>query len=310
MPWSAVPAVAGALLSSNASKKAAESQSRAAQAAGLQSSTAANSANDTQRYMYDTSRNDLSPYRDTGTNALNQLNQMMGLPTVSAASSAGGGAFGVNDLSPEDQQKYWAAQSAYNQHNALAMGIGNERLRDVPNQQLWAQQAQSQMDQILANAKKTRDAQAATAAPGGAPGAQTPYSFQSSDPSYKWRLDQGQQALERSKASRGMSGSGNTLAALMDYGQGAASQEYGAQYNRLASMAGIGQTATNSGIQAGQNFANQTGQNSMNAAANTGNAGMAGANAQASGQIGSANAWGTALGSVPWDKVVTAVKSW
>ena len=306
MPWSAAAAVGGALLSSNASKKSAESQSRAAQAAGLQSSTAANSANDTQRYMYDTSRSDLSPYRDTGTNALNQLNRMMGLPEVSA-SSGSSGAFGVNDLSPEDQAAYWEAQKNFNTHDALAMGIGNERLRDIPNQQLWAQQSQSQMDQILANAKKKRDAQTATTA---SPASSTPYSFQSSDPSYKWRLDQGQQALERSSAARGMLGSGNRLAALMDYGQGAASQEYGAQYNRLASMAGIGQTATNSGIQAGQNFANQTGQNSMNAAANTGNAGMAGANAQASGQIGSANAWGTALGSVPWDKVATAVSNW
>ncbi len=306
MPWSAAAAIGGALLSSNASKKSAESQSRAAQAAGLQSSTAANSANDTQRYMYDTSRSDLSPYRDTGTNALNQLNRMMGLPEVSA-SSGSSGAFGVNDLSPEDQAAYWEAQKNFNTHDALAMGIGNERLRDIPNQQLWAQQSQSQMDQILANAKKKRDAQTATTA---SPASSTPYSFQSSDPSYKWRLDQGQQALERSSAARGMLGSGNRLAALMDYGQGAASQEYGAQYNRLASMAGIGQTATNSGIQAGQNFANQTGQNSMNAAANTGNAGMAGANAQASGQIGSANAWGTALGSVPWDKVATAVRNW
>jgi hypothetical protein len=96
----------------------------------------------------------------------------------------------------------------------------------------------------------------------------------------------------------------------MNYGQGAASQEYGAQYNRLASLAGIGQTATNSGIASGQNYANQTGQNTINAAANTGNAGLAGANAAASGQIGSANAWGTALGSVPWDKVATAVKNW
>jgi len=55
---------------------------------------------------------------------------------------------------------------------------------------------------------------------------------------YKFRFNQGQQALERSAASRGMLNSGNTLAALTDYGQGAASQEYGNEFNRLMSAVG------------------------------------------------------------------------
>ena len=55
---------------------------------------------------------------------------------------------------------------------------------------------------------------------------------------YRFRFNQGQQALERSAASRGMLNSGNTLAALADYGQGAASQEYGNEFNRLSSAVG------------------------------------------------------------------------
>lgn len=55
---------------------------------------------------------------------------------------------------------------------------------------------------------------------------------------YKFRFNQGQQALERSAASKGMLNSGNTLAALADYGQGAASQEYGNEFNRLSSAVG------------------------------------------------------------------------
>ncbi len=55
---------------------------------------------------------------------------------------------------------------------------------------------------------------------------------------YKFRFNQGQQALERSAASRGMLNSGNTLAALADYGQGAASQEYGNEFNRLSGAVG------------------------------------------------------------------------
>lgn len=55
---------------------------------------------------------------------------------------------------------------------------------------------------------------------------------------YKFRFNQGQQALERSAAARGMLNSGNTLAALADYGQGQASQEYGDEFNRLSQAVG------------------------------------------------------------------------
>lgn len=55
---------------------------------------------------------------------------------------------------------------------------------------------------------------------------------------YKFRFNQGQQALERSAAARGMLNSGNTLAALADYGQGLASQEYGNEFNRLSQAVG------------------------------------------------------------------------
>lgn len=55
---------------------------------------------------------------------------------------------------------------------------------------------------------------------------------------YKFRFNQGQQALERSAAAKGMLNSGNTLAALADYGQGQASQEYGNEFNRLSQAVG------------------------------------------------------------------------
>lgn len=65
--------------------------------------------------------------------------------------------------------------------------------------------------------------------------------FTPDDPSYQWRMDQGMENLSRSSAARGMLGSGNVLAELTDYAQGAASQEYGAQFNRLL---GASQNAT------------------------------------------------------------------
>jgi hypothetical protein len=112
------------------------------------------------------------------------------------------------------------------------------------------------------------------------------------DPGYAFRLEQGQKALERSAAARGGLISGNTGGALQQFGQGLASQEYQnaynralTQYNTTAALAGIGQTATNQLGAAGQNYA-------MNA----GNAYGAGAQARASGYMGSANAIAGGIG--------------
>lgn len=70
------------------------------------------------------------------------------------------------------------------------------------------------------------------------------------DPGYQFRLKAGQEALENSAASRGMLRGGNTAKALIDYGQGAASQEYAAVDAR--------RRATNAANNAGQLGAFQT----------------------------------------------------
>lgn len=57
--------------------------------------------------------------------------------------------------------------------------------------------------------------------------------FTPDDPSYQFRYQQGQQAAERSLASRGLLNSGNAAIELQQYGQGAASQEYQAQFSRM-----------------------------------------------------------------------------
>ena len=95
------------------------------------------------------------------------------------------------------------------------------------------------------------------------------YSDLYSDPSYTFRLNEGTAALERSAAARGKLLSGETGKALTNYAQSAASQEYGNAYNRynnqfnqLATLAGLGQTSTNSlgntGTYAANSMANTT----------------------------------------------------
>ena len=116
------------------------------------------------------------------------------------------------------------------------------------------------------------------------------------DPSYAFRLSEGQKALDASAAARGGLLSGNTLKATVDYGQNAASQEYQNAFNRyqteranilnpLQSLGGVGQTSANTLGGAAQNYANQAGE-----------AGRYAGNAQASSYMGAANAWNQALG--------------
>jgi hypothetical protein len=118
------------------------------------------------------------------------------------------------------------------------------------------------------------------------------------DPSMAFRQRLGTQATERMANVGGGAISGNTLRALTDYGQNLASTEYGNAFNRfqtergniyntLANIAGMGQSAVNTGVNVGQNFAaSQTGLITGQGAA------------QAAGTVGQANAYGGALGNI------------
>lgn len=109
-------------------------------------------------------------------------------------------------------------------------------------------------------------------------------------PNYQFQLDQGLGALKNAGNLQTGLISGNTLKGINDYAQNFAGNSYqqafnnyNAQqsniFNRLSSIAGLGQTA------------NQTTANAGTAAAgNAGNAMMAGGAAQAAGSIGQANA--------------------
>lgn len=133
------------------------------------------------------------------------------------------------------------------------------------------------------------------------------------DPGYQFRLEQGQKALERSASARGTLLGGRQLRELERFAQGTASDEfqrfYGRrvdeynrfnldrtqQFNRLAALAGLGQTATTTQAQATQ----ATGANLANIATGTGGRlseiALQAANARAAGQVGQASAYGNAL---------------
>jgi hypothetical protein len=105
------------------------------------------------------------------------------------------------------------------------------------------------------------------------------------DPSYAFRFSEGMKALERARAAGGQMFSGGTERAAMRFGQDLASTEYGNAWNRLAALAGIGQTATGAMSSQAQQFG--TG---------AGNLMTSGGAARASGYVGQANALTQALG--------------
>jgi hypothetical protein len=105
------------------------------------------------------------------------------------------------------------------------------------------------------------------------------------DPGAEFRRQQGEQGLQRAASAAGGLGSGKFLKDAMSFNSGLASQEYGNAFNRfqtnrasvlnpLQSLMGAGQTAANT----------------------IADYGTQGANAQAAGKVGQANAWNNAIG--------------
>lgn len=113
-----------------------------------------------------------------------------------------------------------------------------------------------------------------------------PYTFQA-DPGYEFRINEGMKALERGAAARGGLMSGGFARKALRYSQDYASNEYQNVYNRIASIAGFGQSATN----ASTNVIVGTGQNVGNALMNAGEA-------RASGYVAQGNAWSNAINQI------------
>lgn len=140
------------------------------------------------------------------------------------------------------------------------------------------------------------------------------------DPGYQFRFNQGVQALQNSAAARGTLLTGDTARALTEYGQDYASNEYNNvynrafgqyqqsynifennqtnQWNRLASLAGLGQTAAGQLNSAGSTTAGNVGNILLGSAGQIGQQMNNSAAATASGYVGGANAWSGAINNI------------
>jgi len=287
MSWVAAAVVGGAVIGGVASNAAAKTQSKSAKdAANISASSAANDLA-LQRQMYDQTREDQTPWRDTGAGALNQLAALTGVGP--------GFATGKYERAPVtaanfDAEAYLRANPDVAAHPVFGQdpylhytrhGINENRRQELP----------------------TFDKAGGEGAPGAYGSLIDPFGMSDfeADPGYAFRQSEGNKMLERSAAARGGLLSGSAIKAGQRFGQDLASQEYGNaynrfqsnqnnQFNRLASLAGVGQTANNALQQAGSQFANAaTGIGQANAA-NQGNALMSAGNARASGYAGIGNA--------------------
>jgi hypothetical protein len=277
MTWGAVAVagvgLVGGIMSSNASKSAANQQSQAGMYAANQQLQATRESNAMTMGMYNQGLANQSPYLQGGQTAYSALLGGMGLGAPTAAGGSG--------ASNQPQGMY---TNAYGQRvDALGNPISES---NTPITNYGASQ-----DELNAANGQFANQFTKTFAP----------SDLTTDPSFQWRLDQGLRAMKGQQSGRGLLGSSQSMTDLNNYAQGAASQEYQSAYNRfmqnqetawgrLSGLAGIGsQTAGNIANQ-GQAAASQYGNNLMAGTSAANNYQTGAAAAGAAGTVGSANA--------------------
>lgn len=260
MPWAAAAAVGGALIGADASRSASNKQV-----------DAANRATDLQKQMYDQTRADQAPYRDVGYSALDRLSVLLGLS---------GNAPGTQQPMQRTEAQLRAALAPRYADNpaGLDAAVKSWQDREAANVAEWKKNGG--VDGVAGFGDLTKTFTGADL---------------QNDPGYQFRLQQGTDAIENSRAASGGLFSGAAGKALTEYGQGFASQEFGNAYNRfnndqsnlfnrLSGLSGTGQTANQQVAQAGKNYANQAGQNMIGAG-----------NAQAANSLAQGNIWGNLL---------------
>lgn len=251
-----------------------------------------------QRRQYEQSRQDIAPFRFAGLVALRQLmGGEMGLPYYggvqfdpdSGEISIGRTGTNVDATAPVSGGTVSAPPTAARQ--AGPWQPGTPIPSGIPASMIVPEEDNSAIYRLFAMANEPPPAAPADPAPQVAPvnlPDQGPLeSGFKATPGYEFRLNEGIKALERGAAAKGRLFSGRQGKDLVRFGQEFGSNEYGNYYNRLASLAGLGPTATNQQTALGQNTANNIAQMHSNIGA-----------AQASGQIADANARASGFNSL------------
>lgn len=149
-----------------------------------------------------------------GSGLLGELTSGTGVFSGGGGSSLGGTGMGLGDLLKGGASLY-------------SMGAQEETNEEIRRQLLAAQgQAQAQLSPFQQTGVQANQQLSQSLAGGFQP------TDLANDPAYQFRLQQGEQALQRQAAAAGLTQSGAALQAAQDYGQGLASTEYDNAYNR------------------------------------------------------------------------------
>lgn len=330
MTWVAAAVIGSAAIGAYASSEASKAQADAAGDAASASGKAARDQAAVQKQIYDQQRADQAPWRGTGEASLNQLAMLMGITPTDGSGGGMGGGFNRYDPTELLGSNLEANEYLYN-NDPQYRALYDSMAKSIPYVTSaadrwdkygaeWQKKFQAGLDLNALNERMAALYEQERATRPNADPTQNPlfgslarnFSMQDfeADPGYAFRQQQGQQAIERSAAARGGLLSGAAMKGIERFGQGLASEEYGNaynrfqsnqnnQFNRLASLAGVGQTANNALAQAGSQFANAMSGISQNNAANQGNAMLAAGNARASGYAGIGNALSGAVANWP-----------
>ena len=307
MTWVAVGVgVAGAATSAYGSNQAG----KAAEDAAKGQADAANQSYAQQQALMRQQRQDSAPYRNSGYNALNQLNYLMGLGDPNSTAK-------TQDYFDPDKYAQWRIDRMKETVAQEFKGKPQEKIdriiakrTDKINKiagdpaKAWADyNTRMANDPTLKNNAfwKSREGGDATGGSG------SEYGFLQQrfnndvfekDPGYQFRMDEGNKAVQGSAAAQGGLLSGAAMKAMQKYSQGFASNEYGNaynrftgdqqnMYNRLAGIAGTGQQQMNQTAQMNQQGLNDAAGYRNDAAA-----------ARASGIVGANNARQSGYGQI------------
>ena len=287
-------------------------------AAGYMASSSASDATDAQsqssaaavaenRRQYEQTRQDYQPYRQAGYGALARLNGLLGLSapnetrdavrsrlvgrftTAGTPGTAAALAYGGNNSESGDSNFGFTPATPGTPSVVDEAGLNSEIDRELASQQKAS--SDPSYGSLLRDLPQYKPFTGADL---------------QNDPGYKFGLDQGTQAVDRSAASKGGLYSGATLKALERYGNDYGSTKFGeafsrdqsvqnqifqrekanrdSQFNMLSGLAGTGQTATSQIGSLGATMAQNNGQNMIGAG-----------NAQAAGSLAQGNIWGSAV---------------
>jgi hypothetical protein len=319
--------VAGAAMSAGAAGDAANSQIAAQREANASNEKIANQQIDFLRQSRDQANSMQRPFANIGLNAQNRLAYMLGLGNTS---------YGFNDNyatgnAPKTYE--WAdwvkdnnAAIANLQKNKPKVGSAGyaKWQKDLKNRQLNLSQTSPNAKRLFESFKKNKDEEFKKM-----PSKEPMYTSRKvpvnktygslmkdftladfrTDPGYNFRLQQGNQQLDRQLSAMGMRESGRALKEGMRFNQGLADQTYNDAFNRYNInrqnkynfLSGVGGSGQQAATQISNN-ANQFGANASNVLGNQmqmSNQNIIGmGDSRARGIVGQSNAWQGGLNSL------------